>query len=219
MVDDVTIAVMRCPHCGAELAGLDQDVVFFCRNCICGYEIGANSRFRKLSFVSQSPPENVKPSSLLWLPMWALKVSTEISASGKEKKLIKRILEDCPWVWVTAYRTWRPSYFGDPGLLYTSKSIVPEMKKPEEEGAPAGCALREIEATQYPMPFLLSIVDRHIDVASIDIHTEIIESKLVAVPFIYEGDRIKDTQMEWEWPPIFVEDIVSLRYMADRIPR
>jgi len=277
---EVSIHPLRCPNCGSDLAGLDNDVLFFCRNCVCGYETGDASLmsksprleeiektfiendagswsmeevdlvvsgkvsyekttkvittgddkphppepldvepkgkvdFRKIPIISQSPPEDADSSSLLWLPMWAFKYKVNISAPSMDEGYVKQILDACPWVWVTAFRAWRPSYFGDPGMLYTSKAIAPEMKPPEAKAIPVGCAVSEIEARDYPMPTLLALVDRRVDVAPIDIYPRVTESRLVAVPFIQEGGRIKDTQMDWNWPEIFIEDIASLRNLA-----
>jgi len=208
---NISVKSLRCPDCGNPLEGLDKDLVFFCRRCRIGYESIEEKGWKKLR-VSVHAPDGFQPGgSVLWLPMWAMKVQPSVEAPPKEKEHAERILKDLQWVWVTGFRTWRPSYFGDPGLLYTSKSIKPEFESPAEETMPSGCAVRTGEAVEFPVPFLLSIVDRHVDVAPIEISVKITEGRLASVPFMDMGAEIVDMNIEWKWPAIFVEDIETIR--------
>ena len=79
---------------------------------------------------------------------------------------------------------------------------------------PVGCSIRETEAKEYIAPFLLSLIDRSVDVAAIEVFPEILESRLVSVPFVDETDKIKDTVIDYKWPVIFIEDIQPLRAMS-----
>jgi len=208
---NISVKPLKCPDCGNRLEGLDRDLVFFCRRCKLGYESLGGNGWRKLGVSVHSPDAFRAGGPLLWLPMWAMKVKPAVDAPPKEKKHAERILKDLQWVWVTGFRTWRPSYFGDPGLLYTEKSLKPALKTPEEETMPTGCAVGTGEVVEYPVPFLLSIVDRHVDVAPIEISAQITEGHLVSMPFLDMGEQILDMNIEWKWPAVFVEDIETIR--------
>ncbi len=207
----ISVKSLRCPDCGNQLEGLDKDLVFFCRWCKLGYESIGEKGWKKLRVSVHSPNGSQPGGSVLWLPMWAMKVTPTVKAPPKEKEHAERILKDLEWVWVTGFRTWRPSYFGDPGMLYTAKPVKPVLSATTEETMPAGCAVGTGEAVEYPVPFLLSIVDRHVDVAPIDISLKITEGRLVSVPFMDMGEQIVDMNIEWNWPAIFVEDIETIR--------
>jgi hypothetical protein len=207
---DFAISPLKCPDCGKPLSGMDQDVIFFCWNCLVGYEI-ENGKFNMRNIEIIPPPENADPASYLWAPMWAFKTTSKFNAPRQSGKQVERILAASPWVWVTAFKTWRASYFGDPGMIYTARSLVPQTTAPVKDAMPVGCSLSEKEAREYVEPFLLSIVDRQVDVAPITITPEVVETKLVSVPFVDEGDKISDTIVKWSWPAIFIEDLVSLQ--------
>lgn len=208
---NISVKALRCPDCDNQLEGLDKDLVFFCRRCKTGYESLGEKGWRKLRVSVHSPDGFRGGGSVLWLPMWAMKVEPTVEAPPREKEHAERILKDLSWVWVTGFRAWRPSYFGDPGLLYTAKAVEPALTPSTDETMPAGCAVGTGEAVEYPVPFMLSIVDRHVDVAPIDISVKITEGHLVSVPFTDMGERIADMNIEWNWPAIFVEDIETIR--------
>ena len=212
---EVSITPLKCTECGAELTGLDQDVIFFCHNCLRALEFD-DKRFKPATVLQLPKPEGIGTTSLLWLPMWVFKVTAKASTPPGCANQVNRILAAHPWVWVMAFRGFRSSYFGDPGLLYTSRAIEPNLSPPEQGCMPLGCSIGESEAKEYIAPFLLSLVDRSVDVAAIEVFPDISESRLVSVPFIDEDDKIKDTIIDYKWPIIFIEDIVPLRAALKR---
>jgi len=207
----LNITVLRCPLCGVDLEGMDRDVVFFCRHCHQGYKPADSGKLKEVPVFYQPPGVDVGNSALIMLPMWALKINLEFNCDPKYRKRLKQAVGDIEWAWITAFRSWRPSYFGDPGLMYTAGKIVPPLTPAIPENIPCGCSTTAEEALQYPKPFLLSIIDRIVDVTDIDVFIEIIDQKLVSVPFVDTGEHILDTQIKWQWPSIFVEDIVPVR--------
>lgn len=213
---EVSIIPLKCPECGAELVGLDQDVIFFCQNCLRAYEFD-DKRFKQVTVLQLPKPEGVGTTSLLWLPIWVFKASAKASTPPGCANQVNRILSAHQWIWVMSFRGFRSSYFGDPGLLYTSRAIEPNLSPPQQGCLPVGCSIRESEAKEYIAPFLLSLIDRSVDVAGIEVFPEISESRLVSVPFIDEDDKIKDIILDYKWPIIFLEDIVPLRSISKRI--
>lgn len=210
---EVSITVLRCPECGVELLGLDRDVIFFCRSCCSGYIARSSSDFERVPVFAQPSGVDIDPKTLLRLPMWAFKIDTSVIAAENEIERIERVIKKIDWVWITAFRAWRSSYFGDPGLLYTQKTIVPKMTPAESDQMPVGCSILAADAAEYLTPLLLHIVDRVFDVARVDIEVKIIAKHLVSVPFVDVKDQILDTQMDWKWPAVFIEDIVQIKEM------
>jgi hypothetical protein len=160
--------------------------------------------------VTIKPRLEISEGVMFWLPVWLFDVGVKVNATTDLQVKSDKVLEQYPLVWVSGYRMWRSSYFGNPGYLYTSNRLVPEEDSEREPPHIAGCCRGMKEAVEFVKPFLLSVLDRRIDVAPIDISGEISKARLLAVPYVLNEDKVMDTQIKWEYPLIMFEDLPYL---------
>jgi len=209
----VNIISLRCPQCGGDLKGLDSDVLFFCSDCRLAYE-PVEDHFVPHTIAAVKPRIQNESGKPFWAPFWFFKFGAKIDAIPKEMRRAEEVIGKHPYVWVSAFRMWRPAYFGNPGYLYTSSSISPDIVEKHDPPAVIGCARNKERAAEFVRPFLLSVIDRSIDVAAIDISCEIKSAELLAVPFYLNPDKVgmvMDSQINWEYSAMMFEDLPSRR--------
>ena len=205
----VNIMALRCPACSSDLVGLSQDAMFYCAACHRGYEPLENGFTQHV--IATVIPRNVFDSGkLFWAPFWLFDVTVKVDAKPTETRRAEEIISQHPRVWVSAFRMWRPTYFGNPGYLYTSNRISPDLDEKRDPPILIGCSLGRQQASELVKPFMLSVIDRRVDVAFIDITCEITGARLLAVPFSLKDDKVKDTQINWEYSSMMFEDLPNL---------
>lgn len=200
---------LRCPTCGNGLAGLESDFMFYCSDCRLACE-PVEDRFAQHPIAVQKPRHESESGKLFWASFWVFDVITRVDAKPKESERAGEVAIQYPQVWVAAFRMWRPTYFGNPGFLYTSNKISPDIDDKRDPPQLIGCVLGKERAAEFVKPFVLSVIDRRVDVANIDISCEISKTQLLAIPFSLNGDKVKDTQINWEYSAMMFEDLTYL---------
>lgn len=199
------ILALKCPHCGDALDGLESDIVFYCTNCGTASEARSNG-FRRweLKVLKSGVVSN---DDVFYLPFWVFDVSVKVEAPPELVEKASSIMNEYKKVWLPAFRMWRPSYFGNPGMLYTSAQIELEFDKERRPCRLVGGAISPEGAIEMLKPVLLSILDRKLDVAPIEITGQINKLDLCAVPFTTENSKVKDLFVKCEYPFALFQDI------------
>lgn len=199
------ILALKCPHCGDALDGLESDSLFYCTNCGKVFEARQNGfRNWNLKILKLQESEN---EDIFYLPFWLFDVSVKVEAPPELITKASDIVNQYKYIWLPAFRMWRPSYFGNPGLLYTSACIEPIFDTVNKLASLVGGTITPESASEMLKPFLLSVLDRKLDVAPIDISGRINKVELCAIPFAKENDKIKDLLVKYEYNFALFHDI------------
>lgn len=199
------ILALKCPHCGDALEGLESDILFYCTNCGTVSEARSNG-FRRWD-LKVLRMETDKTDGIFYLPFWLFEISTKVEAEPELAAKASAVMNDYKYVWIPAFRMWRPSYFGNPALLYTSNCIEPQFDTEIKLELMVGGAITPESAAELLKPILLSVLDRKLDVAPIDISGQIHKVELCAIPFAAGDNKIKDLFVKYEYPFVLFQDM------------
>jgi hypothetical protein len=209
-MSSIRVVPLICPDCGAALAGLRGDQVFFCLVCRQGLEQreGTWQRHPLLLAASPSPP----PPPVLHLPFWQLDIKAEVQAKTKQQNFASRHLLGLNCMYVTGFALVRPSYYGDLGQAYTERAVCLQAAEDFPAGFfIAGCSRTIADAARYAKLYSTQIIDKHTDVTGMDINVQITAARLWAVPFGDQGDKIIDSITGATLPAFALDDLEDLR--------
>jgi hypothetical protein len=113
-------------------------------------------------------------------------------------------------VYVTGFGLAHAAYFGDPGLLFTQRGLRLEPAAGRGRWLP-GCVRSWEEAQAYIEPHLLSILDRRVDVTGSTLEVEVLSGTLWGVPFVDEGERVRDAILGLTYPAAALMDLEVIR--------
>ena len=206
----VSVMKMRCPYCASKLEGRSNDKVFPCLACGRYYEVGEGAFVERELVVIQGSGE-LKGDYTFYAPTWEFDVEAKVDAMPEEIDDAIKIAAGYTKIYVSAFRMWRPGYFGVPGRLYTLAQIkrVPFEGKLENPLI-VGCVRSGKEALEFVKPTLLAAIDSKLDVSAIDVTGAIKGARLLAIPYVAMGEKVFDTQLKWEYPIAMFEDLAEL---------
>lgn len=191
------------------MAGLQQDVVFWCGGCQIPHEVAGERFVERRGCIARAAAQANRP--ILHLPVWAFRVDYTTHWEDPERETQARQVPRVEWVYVTGFELHNASYFGDPGQIFTQRTVR------LEPGAPApvvGCTRTLEEAKAYVEPHLLTIIDRRVDVTGLELSCAIGEALLWGVPFFDEGDSLRDGILGWKIPAAAVDELGAIRAHA-----
>ena len=199
-----TVLSLKCLRCGGALRGLQQDVVFWCSACQVPHEVVQEGFVERRGAVARA----AAASPSLYLPLWAFRVEYATAWEDREREALARLVPRVEWVYVTAFELHNASYFGDPGQMFTEKGV-------RLEAGPAawlvGCTRSLEEAKAYVEPHLLTIIDRRVDVTGMELSCAIGEAILWGIPFLDEGDAVRDGVLGLRLPAVAVDELQAIR--------
>ncbi len=203
------VLALRCPRCGAALAGSQQDVVFWCGGCHVPHEVVGERFVERRGSVAQAAlrPEG----AIVYLPLWAFRVSYAMHWEDRERDALARTLPVVEWVYVTAFELHNASYFGDPGQIFTEKRVRLEAGPPTRV---VGCTRSLEEAKAYVEPHLLTIIDRRVDVTGLELSSAIGDVLLWGIPYIDEGDNLRDGILGLKIPSAALDEVGTIRALG-----
>ena len=200
------ILPLRCPRCGGGLAGLPHDVVFWCGACAMPFEVTQGQLLERRGSTARAVLE--LPGTCRHLPIWAVRVQTVSTWEDPEREASARHLPQADWVYVTAFDLHNPSYFGDPGLVFTQKQV----KFESAATLPAlGCTRSLEEAKAFVEPHLLTIIDRRVDVTGLTLSAVVEDVVLWGIPFADQGAILQDCIVGLKYPAAALNDVGALR--------
>ncbi len=201
---------LRCPRCGAALAGAQEDVLFWCGECGLAHEVAGDRFVERPGRLAAGRPAG--GDNLLYLPLWAFGVSAICHSKDAERRALARSIPPVERAYVTGFRLHNPAYFGDPGLIFTERRVILEQP-PEAPGGivVAGCCRGLDEATAYVAPHVLTIIDRRVDVTDMKLDSTIGDPVLWGVPYVDGGDVLTDGILGLRLPATAVEAIEEIR--------
>jgi hypothetical protein len=200
------VLALRCPRCGGGLAGLPHDVVFWCGGCAMPLEAVRGQLIERQGRTAQAVLD--LPGTRRYLPVWAVRVQIASSWEDPEREASARQLPLAEWVYVTAFDLHNPSYFGDPGLIFTQKRLQFE---PAEPVSARGCSRSLEEAKAFVEPHLLTIIDRRVDVTGLTLSAAVEDVVLWGVPFADQGAILQDCIVGLKYPAGALNDLGALR--------
>lgn len=181
-------------------------MVFWCPNCAVPCEVVGRGFVARRGAVAAAEPG----ATLLYLPIWAVGVRWKIRLADESRGRLLRGLPPIQWVYVTGFNLTNASYFGDPGLLYTQRGV--RLEAAEASGRRvAGCVRGVEDALAYLEPHLLAIVDRRVDVTDATLLLEVGEAVLWGVPFLDEGETLRDGVLGLSYPAAALMDLDAIR--------
>jgi hypothetical protein len=204
-----TVLALKCPRCGGGLQGLQQDVIFWCGACQVPHEVVGEGFVERRGSVAQAVLPSDRPP--LYLPLWAFRVQYATSWEDPEREALARQVPAVEWVYVTAFELHNASYFGDPGQIFTERRV-------HLEAGPAaslvGCTRSLEEAKAYVEPHLLTVIDRRVDVTGMELSCAIGEAVLWGIPFLDEGDVLRDGILGLKIPAAALDDLGAIRALV-----
>ena len=200
------ILPLRCPRCAGPLAGLPHDVVFWCGGCQMPLEVVQGRLVVRRGRTAKATLD--LPGKGRHLPLWAMRVHVVSQWDDPEREANARRLPPAEWVYVTAFDLLNPSYFGDPGLIFTQRRVSLEPATP---ALAVGCIRSLEEAKAFVEPHLLTIIDRRVDVTGLTLSAVVEEVVLWGIPFADQGDSLQDCIVGLKYPAAALNDVGSLR--------
>jgi hypothetical protein len=200
------VLALRCPRCGTPLHGLQQDVVFWCEGCQVPHEVVGETFVERRGSAARAVLPSKQP--VLHLPVWAMRVAYACHWDDPERAALARQVPSVDWVYVTGFELHNASYFGDPGMIFTEKRVRLEAAGPT---LVVGCSRSLEEAKAYVEPRLLAVIDRRVDVTGLEMSCVIHESVLWGVPYVDEGDALRDGILGWKIPAAAVDEVSAIR--------
>jgi hypothetical protein len=197
---------LRCPRCGAPFTGLQQDVVFWCGECLVPYEVLGSAFVQRPGHVAR--PALALEGSILYLPIWALRVQSVALWSDPARERDARHVPPIQWVYVTGFELQHASYFGDPGLTFTEKRVQMEAGDPSPV---LGCTRSLAEAKAFAESHILTIIDRRVDVTGLELSATVEDVLLWGVPFFDKGHLVRDGILGLKFPAAAVSDLEAVR--------
>lgn len=205
-----TVLALRCPRCGGALRGLQLDVIFWCGACQVPHEVVGEGFVERRGSIARAALPADRPS--LYLPLWAFHVQYATSWEDPEREALARQVPVIEWVYVTAFELHNASYFGDPGQIFTEKRVHLEAGP----GALMVAATRSLEdAKAYVEPHILTVIDRRVDVTGMEVSCTIGEAMLWGVPFLDEGDVLRDGILGLKIPASAVDEVGAIRALSE----
>ncbi len=206
------VLVLRCRACRAALPAASNDVAFRCPQCGRAWEIdGAELDERPSLYV---PPPAVASHPLLYLPYWSFSVAVfakPTSVLPDEGQLTARDrAAQIRRAWVSAYAVHRPTYVGEWGLVYTRIQPDWEMRRGHGPEAP-GAAISSQDAMKIAYHYVLAEIDRAADIGSLDLHLEVGDPELWAIPCYDIGPQIRCPWTRAELPATALDDLSEIR--------
>ena len=205
-----TVLALRCPRCGGALRGLQLDVIFWCGACQVPHEVVGEGFVERRGSIARAALPTDRPP--LYLPLWAFQVQYATSWQDPEREALARQVPVIEWVYVTAFELHNASYFGDPGQIFTEKRV-------HLEAGPAAlmvAATRSLEdAKAYVEPHILTVIDRRVDVTGMEVSCTIGEAMLWGVPFLDEGDVLRDGILGLKIPASAVDEVGAIRALGE----
>jgi len=204
-----TVLALKCPRCGGALQGLQQDVIFWCSACQAPHEVVGEGFVERQGSIARAAVPSDRPP--LYLPPWAFHVQYATSWEDPERAALARQVPAVEWVYVTAFELHNASYFGDPGRIFTERRV-------HLEAGPAasviGCTRSLEEAKAYVEPHILATIDRRVDVTGMELSCAIGEAMLWGVPFLDEGDALRDGILGLKIPAAAVDELSAIRALV-----
>jgi hypothetical protein len=202
---EAIVLALKCPRCGGTLQGLQQDVVFWCGACQAPHEVVGEGFVQRQGFIAKG----VLPSDRLplYLPLWAFRVRYATSWEDREREALARQVPAVDWVYVTGFELHNASYFGDPGQIFTENRVRLEAGP---SASLCACTRSLEEAKAYVEPHILAIIDRRVDVTGMELSCAIGEAILWGVPFLEEGDALRDGILGLKIPTAALDDLGAI---------
>ncbi|MGD0264574.1 MAG: hypothetical protein ABSD47_06380 [Candidatus Methylomirabilota bacterium] len=125
--------------------------------------------------------------------------------------MLARQVPAVEWVYVTAFELHTASYFGDPGQIVTEKRMRLEAG-PSASLCACTRSLEEVKA--YVEPHILAIIDRRVDVTGLELSCAIGEAILWGVPFLDEGDVLRDGILGLKIPGAALDELGAIRALV-----
>lgn len=202
-----TVLALKCPRCGGAVQGLQQDVIFWCSACQAPHEVVGEGFVQRQGFIAKA----VLPSPPLHLPLWAFRVQYATSWEDPEREALARQVPAVEWVYVTAFELHNASYFGDPGQIFTERRVHLETGS---AASVIACTRNLEEAKAYVEPHILTVIDRRVDVTGMELSCAIGEAVLWGIPFLDEGDVLRDGILGLKIPAAALDDLGAIRALV-----
>ncbi|HDP94198.1 MAG TPA: hypothetical protein ENN40_02430 [Candidatus Aminicenantes bacterium] len=180
---------LKCPRCRADLEGDNNSWIFFCRSCRIGVDL---SRGREQEFDFEcAAPVIQRLETPRYFAFWLFRARYQALAEKKQNpdEIDGRF-------WVPAFFIKNISYFGDIGLYYTNRNVVPSTERcrklaffPADRGEAHTAIYPEIYAVKKEAA-------RRRRVTGITIHS----TRLVWVPFYEAEKEFIDSILGWSYP-------------------
>lgn|GEM_PF-3473934 len=196
---------LKCQNCGNQFSAGEKDVVFYCSNCRKAWEVKEGRLSECPVIVAKSA--KVFSAAPVFLPFWQFR--TNVSA-GNAPAAIEVFSQKLVYAWVTGFFAAKVATIGDPGMVYTSRSLDIQ----EEEAGPveikiSGCVRDRATAEKFATVFIMQTIDRRMDISEMDIEVKFLSGRLVGVPFFRMGDRLFDGLVGLQWPISFADSAIA----------
>lgn len=193
-----------CPSCGVDLDGLSMDRVLCCSKCHIAIEF-YEDEIKEYPF-SWIKPAFEKDNPLIYLPFWMFNVAVSINHLDQDKNvpilLPRRIF-------IPGFRLHGYIMYGNPSLNLSSRAF--EFRECFREQPLVGCRYRRDEAVEMVDITVKAVIDRQMDIGSLQISIEILEEKLVAFPYFDEGEKLTDGVLNTKLVSIAVDNLSEIR--------
>ncbi|KPK80238.1 MAG: hypothetical protein AMS25_09695 [Gemmatimonas sp. SM23_52] len=206
------VLVLRCRACRAALPAASNDVAFRCPQCGRAWEIDPTGLNERPSLYVAPPAVASHP--LLYLPYWSFSVSvfarpTSVLPDAGQLTARDRAAQ-ISHAWVSAYAVYRPTYVGEWGLVYTRMQPDWETRRGHGPEAP-GAAISSRDAKKIAHHYVLAEIDRAADIGSLDLHLEVGDPELWAIPCYDIGAQIRCPWTRAELPAAALDDLSEIR--------
>jgi hypothetical protein len=180
--------------------------VFWCAACHAPHEVVDGAFIARRASIAR--PVVAAERSVLHLPLWAFRVEYACRWKDPARATLARQVPAVEWVYVTGFELHNASYFGDPGMIFTEKRIRLEPASP---ALVVGCARSLEQAKAYIEPHLLTVIDRRVDVTGLEMSCAIREVVLWGVPYVDEGETLRDGILGLRVPAAAVNEVGAIR--------
>ncbi len=192
------------------MAGAQQDVAFWCGGCAVAHEVVADRFVERPGRLAEAA--SGRQGAVLYLPLWAFTVHYTCRWADPKREALARLIPPIERVYVTGFRLHNPSYFGDPGLIFTEKRVILKPVAASSSGRMVAGCIRGLEtARAYVEPHILTIIDRRVDVTEMEMECMIGEPVVWGVPFLAGGADLVDGILGLHFPAAAVEAIEEIR--------
>lgn len=191
-----------CPRCGWNLSGRRDSIVLTCGNCESAWEV-AGDRFNRVRQI-MVPSGSDNP---VYLPFWKIKAHTTgveintfpdfIRLTNQPRVLGRDWDNEAMHYWVPAFKI-RPKVF----LNLARQFTISQKRYPGEEKIPGGdpypVTLPRSEAVQALKVILASaaLYKKNIYPLLPEIRCQVLETLLIYLPFIRQGQELIQEQMQ-----------------------
>lgn len=187
-----------CPTCGADLTGLDTDAIFGCEHCSTAWEPGEEGLSGPYPMVSADSPAPAESS--VALPFWRLQV---------EPLLLPEKVSAIDFAYLPAFDMRKRSYFGEPGLTWTTERRGVPCKEPAK--CLLGMTLRLDDARRLAWYYVLRTVDEDHDVSNLELDISFREPSVMLVDFVDADRNLTDPFTGKRYPSSAFPDVPNIR--------